>query len=840
MKKILTGLLLISIGVVFAQKPAKTIENAHAGQVLSFALNNDGSKMLTTGSDKRAHLWDYNTGKKLKAFGGHSDVVTDIAFNANDKIFVTGSMDKKLIVWDNATGKPKKILRQHTEGIVDIEFNPINDQVASASLDNTAKIWDPLAGTMLLSLEGHSGAVNAVAFSPDGKYIATGSSDNMIKIWDAATGAELLAIETNLKEVKSLCYSFDAKFLAGGGSNGKVQLWNPSTGTVINDLEGFKKSVNSVAFSSDVQYLAAAGDDKKVLVWDLEVWQEVKDFANHPAEVNKIAFNNKGNQMVSVCNTSTVYFWNVSDLKIGERKFVQTEEHPELVCSGLSIKEDNNNGIIDASEKVKLKFTVKNEGAGVAYDVSAKIEIDPPIEGLVFDREVLIGNLNKNKSQKVEVNLYTTAQLETKASRIKVTILEANHHNAETQQVKVQTKGGVNYNFIMVIANKFSSATGKAEIGAPITLKLTLKNSSKGEAKNIKVNYIFPENVLAVDKLFEEIPVLPSGETKDIEVQFYANKDFNKSDLKVHLNIEGAAFTNVEELNLVLAMNEELPSDEVYVQQIAMSDADKETLYRGGGDPLKGLNISRAKSMQIGDYYALIVGVDNYKGEWTPLKNAVNDAKAVEDMLKRRYKFDHMKHLYNEQATRENIINEMEWLVSNVKENDNLFIFYSGHGAYREALNKGYWVPVDATTSSTSNYISNSDIQTFLSGIRSKHTLLISDACFSGDIFRGHTVSVPFEESEKYYKEVNSLVSRQAITSGGLEPVMDGGRDGHSVFTYYLLKVLGSNNNKYFDASQLYEKLKIPVINNSEQTPKISPIKNSGDEGGQFLFIRKD
>jgi len=100
-------------------------------------------------------------------------------------------------------------------------------------------------------------------------------------------------------------------------------------------------------------------------------------------------------------------------------------------------------------------------------------------------------------------------------------------------------------------------------------------------------------------------------------------------------------------------------------------------------------------------------------------------------------------------------------------------------------------------------------------------------------------LSVPFEESERYYKKVHKLKSRQALTSGGVEPVMDGGSDGHLVFAYYMLKSLRENNSKYFDASQLFEGLKIPVTNNSQQSPKFSPIKNAGDEGGQFLFIKK-
>ena len=261
--------------------------------------------------------------------------------------------------------------------------------------------------------------------------------------------------------------------------------------------------------------------------------------------------------------------------------------------------------------------------------------------------------------------------------------------------------------------------------------------------------------------------------------------------------------------------------------------------YRGSGDPLKGLNVAKSKDMLIGNYYAVIIGIDKYQGKWAPLQNAVNDAKTIESTLKAKYKFNSFHSLYNEQATRKAIIAELEWLVKNVEEEDNVFIYYSGHGEFKKELNKGFWVPSDAVSTTTADFISNNDLQTYLSGIKSKHTLLVADACFSGDLFRGNTVSVPFENSEKYYKEVHGLASRQAFTSGGIEPVMDGGKNGHSVFAYYFLKSLNENEDKFFDASQLYDKIKIPVVNNSDQTPKLAPLKDTGDEGGQFIFIKK-
>jgi uncharacterized caspase-like protein len=262
--------------------------------------------------------------------------------------------------------------------------------------------------------------------------------------------------------------------------------------------------------------------------------------------------------------------------------------------------------------------------------------------------------------------------------------------------------------------------------------------------------------------------------------------------------------------------------------------------YRGQSNPLSGTDFTKSvDDLQFGNYYALIIGIDNYKGNWPALKNAVNDARSVKETLDKNYKIDNFKTLYNNDATRANIIKSFEWLVDNVKENDNVFIYYSGHGDFKDKMNKGYWVPADAQTLSTSEFISNADIQIFLGAIKSKHTLLFSDACFSGDIFREKTISVQFEDSPKYYAKVNKLISRQALTSGGVEPVMDGGKEGHSVFCYYMLKGLNDNQSKYFDANQLFEFVKIPVVNNSDQTPDLRPVKNTDDEGGQFIFMKK-
>jgi len=288
----------------------------------------------------------------------------------------------------------------------------------------------------------------------------------------------------------------------------------------------------------------------------------------------------------------------------------------------------------------------------------------------------------------------------------------------------------------------------------------------------------------------------------------------------------------------VVAQTGQGPSKKISLTKKTATD---QPTMRGSGDPTKGLGITEEvpDELTFGDYYAFIIGIDKYTGKWAPLDNAVRDAKTIETTLRDSYQFEYFKTLYNEQATRENIVVELEWLMNNVKENDNLLIYYSGHGEFNQMMDEGFWVPVDATGSSTLALLSNNNLQSYLNGIKSKHTLLISDACFSGDIFRGSAIQKEFQDTPKYYREVNSMASRKAITSGGIEPVMDGGSDGHSIFAYWLLKTLSSNERPYFDATELFQSIMIPVVNNSEQKPEFHPIKNTGDAGGQFIFRKK-
>lgn len=60
-----------------------------------------------------------------------------------------------------------------------------------------------------------------------------------------------------------------------------------------------------------------------------------------------------------------------------------------------------------------------------------------------------------------------------------------------------------------------------------------------------------------------------------------------------------------------------------------------------------------------------------------------------------------------------------------------------------------------------------------------------------------------------------------------------------SVFFQYLLKSLKENTNEYLPSEELFSKIRIAVMNNSETVPQYGTIQNVGDEGGDFIFIKR-
>ena len=190
--------------------------------------------------------------------------------------------------------------------------------------------------------------------------------------------------------------------------------------------------------------------------------------------------------------------------------------------------------------------------------------------------------------------------------------------------------------------------------------------------------------------------------------------------------------------------------------------------------------------------------------------------------------------VFLENAKRRDIIDALDNLSKKVDENDNVLIFYAGHGYWDKDNEIGYWIPSDARQSSTADWFRNSTLTDQIRSIKSRHTLLIADACFSGAIFKARAA---FMDADKAINLKYSLPSRKAMTSGTLTEVPD-----RSAFIKYLVKRLEDNSSKYLAANDLFFSMEAAVINNSDADvkPQYGTIQKVGDEGGDFIFIRRE
>ena len=240
---------------------------------------------------------------------------------------------------------------------------------------------------------------------------------------------------------------------------------------------------------------------------------------------------------------------------------------------------------------------------------------------------------------------------------------------------------------------------------------------------------------------------------------------------------------------------------------------------------------SSIPDLAYGDYYALVIGNNDYQ-QLSPLRTAINDARAVSTLLEVNYDFK-VDHLEN--ATRSQILKSIGKLRANVTRKDNVLIYYAGHGHLDQAADEGYWLPIDADRSDQSNWIATDRIVSQVKAMQAKHVMVVADSCFSGTITRAIKIE---QRTPEWLSEIVKKKARTALTSGGLEPVMDTGSGNHSAFAYAFISLLKENDG-VLDASQLFSKLRPKVMVNSTQTPQYGKIHMAGDDGGDFLFVRR-
>jgi hypothetical protein len=254
--------------------------------------------------------------------------------------------------------------------------------------------------------------------------------------------------------------------------------------------------------------------------------------------------------------------------------------------------------------------------------------------------------------------------------------------------------------------------------------------------------------------------------------------------------------------------------------------------------------------------FAILIGEADYQDPKLPrLATPINDVQKLGALLQSRYGFN-VTLLVDKSRT--DILRELDDLAQKLNEKDTLLIYYAGHGGMEKVRNgadRGYWLPVDAEAGHSAGQISNQEITYQVARMAARKVLIIADSCYSGLLTQTVTNAQrppdAAENSNDYLIGMAHKPSRNVLTSGRLEPVLDGGGgDNHSVFAQALIQILQSNSD-VITSAEIYHRLLPRVMatatglllsdkdNPDPQQPTYAALENGGHVFGDFLFVPK-
>jgi len=247
--------------------------------------------------------------------------------------------------------------------------------------------------------------------------------------------------------------------------------------------------------------------------------------------------------------------------------------------------------------------------------------------------------------------------------------------------------------------------------------------------------------------------------------------------------------------------------------------------------------------LDFGRYYALIIGNQNYS-EMENLQTPRSDAEHVAKVLKEKYGFTVQMIEDGTDVTMLRALNDLNGVL---KPNDNLLIYYAGHGTRLKADKResGYWLPVNAERPPKDTYwVPNEQITAHIGRMAARRVLVVADSCYAGLLSSDPSfifLDRPTQVSGDYIRFKLPKRARLLIASGGDEPVLDNGSQGNSVFAAAFLAELQQNVG-VLSVPALFAGVQQRVREAAArlkfvQQPELKSIKGAGHEVGDFFFV---
>ncbi|WP_422358779.1 caspase family protein [Reichenbachiella sp.] len=797
----------------------------------------------------------FGQAKKLAELEDKSGEISEFQVDAGNQIIALGNKIGILTAFDFSTKTEKFKVRPHRDKINFIRFYEEGSQIVSFTDQE-----------IVFSNKQDGAQISKISIFDKIQWIDLNNTTNQLYI---------LATRGETDPAKKI-YSIDLK-------SRKFDVFHPSVGGV----ESFKTSADG-----NFMYI---GKNEDLLIKNIGLDIIEKKLKGHDSRIEFIDINPSKTDWMTTTDRYTLRYWKISSGKsyLLKWKVVPTPEDFDRIY-GSWILNQKNKLLIHGEEGLKIR-DVSNPHDEVSIISSTGLEIEKvtvsPDKATILlqarDNSIEVwnsGGLAPTVASSAVATRSTPATMINSSDEIyrkyKVEIDNELNLRADLFKPRGEFERTVDYDERKIKAEEYKEgifdyyrdlSNREAEVAKELEaarLKILAEREKRDSERRAalfrdKIKGSYKEYYTRISELgtydadAEEFPITIDGMTYQVKVPFDKARDFKQNSpfYKVVGNSQllDDAVT-VEKFNYKIVTDKK----EIYEfgkQRKALFVADEANLLLNSltktvpaaasvpatsrtSNSVRPTTETSELDSRIVDYFstktyhALLIGVNEYMDpSITQLDGPIADAGRLKDVLTTNYTFEEENITFLKNPTRTEIIETFDGLQSKIDEDDNLLIFYAGHGVWDEDLKQGFWLPSDAKRTSKAAWLSNAMIRDYIGGIHTKHTLLVADACFSGGIFKTRDVFIENMAS----LELAKLPSRKAITSGAMKTVPD-----KSVFIEYLTKRLSENERSLLPAEILFSSFKIAVMNNSHgQVPQFGDIKGAGDEGGDFIFLKR-
>lgn len=510
---------------------------------------------------------------------------------------------------------------------------------------------------------------------------------------------------------------------------------------------------------------------------------------------------------------------------------------PARLSVSVAFEEPSGDGRVEGGEAAAISVTVRNEGAGAAYGVTATAEPQREVRGLQVAPLAEFGDLAPGASATRALSVRASDKVASARAAVALQILEANGFDGDRVVVEFETRPLVPPKLEVV---EVAAAGGSVRAGEAVPVTVLVRNSGSGPADGVTAELVARgDDVLITSEASMPLGRVEPGGTAKASFELFVKKRFPGGELPVSVRVaESRGRFGAGPSALGLALGSSGPR-RVSVASSGEEAEDVET------PPAARTPLDR-------NAYAVVVGVERYR-DLPSASYAARDARTVHAYLTRAMGIpaENSVLLTDERASLADLTTHLgPWLKDRVRKGGRVFVYFSGHGAPHPASGEPFLVPYDGSPRYTeTKAFALRQLYALLGSLPAREVIVALDSCFSGTggrsvLPQGLRPLVPVRTAEPAANTV-VLAASAADQVSSSHP---GAR--HGMLTYHLLRGLrgsaDADGDRKVTTGELFAFVR-PAVEDAarrqhiEQSPTLTPdVKDLGPRAGGVWLVRQD